>query len=213
MKGWHVRRKTLGTAVYLLAAGAILLMSSSASASPMYTSAEIEVFSSTNALLATTGLISEATAAAGGPGGTLYFVPGTGFADAGAFGNFNSLSTGSNPNGPYFVSFGVFDATPSSATATLELAFSWDPNGNDPYGQFASVYSSYINPPAQPQYTYSMTNFLSVSDQLAGDTAVLILNTNAVATPEPGTLVLLTTGGFVLTAFGARRRRQRLAGA
>jgi hypothetical protein len=214
MKGWHVRRKTLGAAVYLLAAGAILLLSASASASQVYTSAEIEVFSSTGTVLATTGLISEATAAAGGPGGALYAVPGTAFADAGADGNFNSLSTGANPNGPYFVSYGVFDVG-APAAGPIELAFSWDPNGNDPYGQFASVYSDYVNPPTLPQYTFDMTNFLSIADQAAGDTAELILNTNVsvAATPEPGTLVLLTSGGFVLTAFGARRRRRRLAGA
>jgi PEP-CTERM motif len=206
-----VRRKFLGAVACLLAVGAISLFSSAASAAYQYSSAEIEVFNSTGGVIASV-LVTEANAVPGGPGGTVYSAGGTALANGNDFSAPDALSTGANANGPYFVTFGVFDTTPSSRTATYELGFSWDPNGNDPNGQYGNDFFSYINPPTQAQYTYSMTGFLSTSALSAGDTAEFILNATlvAVAAPEPSTLALLASGGFVLTAFG-RRRRQRLA--
>jgi hypothetical protein len=133
--------------------------------------------------------------------GTFYEIANTSLANAGAYGLASSLSTGGSSGGPYFSTFGVlFDGS------NFYLGFSWDPTGNDPYGSFANTFYSYASPPTQATYSYTATAYLSPTLISAGDTAALVLTAQPV--PEPASIALLATGGFVLTGFTRLRRKK-----
>ena len=195
-----MHRKFARLAGCLLSAGAFLLAGSSASAGYQYTSAELDVFNSSNALIAQVSVTAAATVS-----GNIYEIPNSSLANDLQYGNATSLSTAASAAGPYFVTFGVVDTGSS-----FVLGFSWDPTGNDPYGSFANNYSAYANPPTQATYDYSATYLLSAAALSAGDTAVFQLNAAPLATaaPEPASLAMLATGGFLVTAFGRLRRKR-----
>jgi hypothetical protein len=196
-----VHRKLARLLGCLLSAGAFLLSTSSASAAFQYTSAELDVFNSSNVLIAQATVTAAATVS-----GTIYEIPNSALANDLEFGNATALSTAASAAGPYFVTFGVVD----DATAGFVLGFSWDPTGNDPYGSFANNFSPYANPPTQATYDFSATYLLSSAALSAGDTAVFQLNATPLATtaPEPASLAMLATGGFLVTAVGRLRRKR-----
>jgi hypothetical protein len=181
---------------YLLAAGALLLTTSSASADYLYTAASFLVFDSQGHLISADSMsVSYAQAISDGSG-TVYEIANANLANSVQYGNVTTLSTGGNANGPYFNVFGVdFNSL---------LAFTWDPTGNDPYGSNGNAFDSYIYPPTQPFYNYSATIYLSSALTSVGDTAVFQLTT----LPEPASLAMLATGGLMITAYGRFRRRK-----
>jgi hypothetical protein len=132
----------------------------------------------------------------------------TGAADPLQFGNATSLTPNGDAAGPFFVTFGVFDA---DLMGDFELGFSWDPTGNDPYGTFANNFFNYDNPPIQATYTYDATMYLDPTLQAQGFTAAFILNAvpMTTGTPEPASLTLIATGCFGLAAFRGFRPRNR----
>jgi hypothetical protein len=187
----------------VLALAGIALAAGPASAGFAYTSAEFDVFDSAHTLID-----SVSVAVGSAVSGTLYEIPDTTLPNSAQFGNATSLSTGASAAGPYFVTFGVIDTG-----SGFVLGFSWDPTGNDPYGGFANIYANYDNPPLQAQYTYDATMYLSTTALANGDTAQFVLNAPqaVTVTPEPASLALLASGGFVLVSFTRARRRQRAA--
>lgn len=198
-----MRKKFARVLTGLMAVGALLVASSSASAAYQYTSATLYVYNSNSAVIAS-ATVSESAAVSG----TLYEIANSALANSLQYGNATGLTPGGNANGPYYLTFGVI-----YTGSTFVLGFSWDPTGNDPNGQYANFYANYDNPPVQPTYTYSATYLLSTTALSAGDTAALVLTaTPAIASPEPGTLALLASGGLALTAFRRLRRKLPVAG-
>jgi hypothetical protein len=189
-----VRRSFTRVLACILTLGGLAFAPSSASAAFQYVSAELDVFNSSNAIIA-----SSSVTAAAATNGTLYEIANTALANSIQFGNATSLSTGGSAAGPYFVTFGVV------SDGGFKLAFSWDPTGNDPYGSFSGNYLAYANPPTQATYTFNASYLLSSTALAAGDHASFILT--AVAVPEPASLALLATGGFAIASFGRFRRK------
>jgi hypothetical protein len=177
----------------------------------VYTGAEFDVLNSAQMVIFGIG-VSESTAAVNGPGGTVYFINNPSLANSDLFSAPNALSTNASSNGPFFVTFGVFD-TSGVGTGPFDLGFSWDPGGNDPNGVNGNNFFPYANPPTQAQYTFDATSFLSAAALAAGDTAQFVLNAQEVVTavPEPATLALLGSGCMTLAAFRARQRARRAA--
>jgi hypothetical protein len=197
-----VRRKFAGLLGGLLAPAVLLLTSSSASAGfvPAYLSATLSIYNSSGGVIASIS-VTEASAVSG----NIYGI--TGAANPNDYGAISGLTTGatSSPGaGQSFSTFGVyFDGT------NYDLYFSWDPTGNDPYTGFAGnppgAFYNYVNPPTLPEYVYSTTAFLSAADIAAGDKSNLVFVTNV---PEPASLALLATGGFMITGFTRLRRKK-----
>jgi hypothetical protein len=199
-----MRNKFARMLACLMAPAVLLVAGSSASADFQYTSAELDVFNSNGTVIGST---SVTTAAA--THGTLYTIDNVNFASPSGIGNATSLSTGASAAGPYFATYGVTQDT----MGDFLLEFSWDPTGNDPNGSSALHFFNYDNPPIQATYSFDATYLLSNFALEGGDTATFILHAApTVASPEPGTLALLASGGLALAGFRRLRRKLPVAG-
>jgi hypothetical protein len=195
-RGGNVHRKLARLIGCLLTVGGVWLATSSARADYQY--ASFYVYDSSHKVIAADSLtISYATAIANGSG-YIYDIPNSTLANPLYYGDATALSLGGSAAGPYYDIFGVdFDGT------NYYLAFTWDPTGNDPYGSFANTFDSYIEPPGQPSYSYSATQYLNPTLIAAGDTAAFVLSV-----PEPASMALLATGGLALAGFTRLRRKR-----